>query len=322
MRLAAGLLLVVVAGHAVADHLSRVAAEDTTPATAAALVKAWLAAGAAERPACTRRLRAAGAPAAPALRAARKDANAATQKRIDVLLLRMRVDFERASTPSGMIYIPAGDLEVPRAKRPWGPSGARRAVPAFYIDRTEVTVARWRAWLAKLEAQEEGQPLRLGLRRPSPGKDGRLPVTRVRHGGALKFARAAGGRLPSADEFERALRGSGLSTYPWGETMRTGYANLRDHGPARVMPVGSYPLGVSPFGVLDLVGNVAEWSGTEVSQGTRGRYALLLGGSYTARPDPALTWRGQSRTRARIGPRERQPWIGFRLARTPPAFRR
>ncbi len=295
------------------------AAEDAPkPPDPKALVAAWLAVKPAGRAAAARTLRALGASTAPALRAARGKAEGATAKRVAAMLAIIQEDFERAHTPKGMIYIPAGPLEVPRASSPWGPSGTRRMVKAFYIDRTEVTVARWRRWLAVLEAQEENLPMKFGLRRPPEATDGRLPVTRVRHVGALKFARENGGRLPQSYEYERAVRGSGLSTYPWGNAMRKRCANLRDHGPGQLVPVGSYPQGASPFGVLDLVGNAAEWSATEVKQGRSGRYALFHGGSYTSAPDPALTWRGLDRMRARIGTRERQPWLGLRLVKTPP----
>lgn len=290
-------------------------AEETTPS---ALVEAWLAADVHARGPLAARVRKLGPRAVPALRAAARGSDDSRGRRIEALLGRIRVDHHRAHTPAGMIYIPAGPLEVPRGSAPWGPSGTRRQVGAFYLDRTEVTVGAWRTWLAKLEAAEPGCVRRLGLVRPRDEHADALPITRVRHPDAVRFADDHGGRLPSADEFERALRGSGLATWPWGDRMRAGRANLLDHGPGRVTTVGSYPSGASAFGVLDLVGNVAEWSATFVAQGRRGRYALLLGGSYVDPPDAALTWRGLRRGRARTGTRERQPWIGFRLARDVP----
>lgn len=301
-----------------------VAADETAAERESALVAAWLTAEGKERSVLGARVRACGPKAARALRAAAAEATPETtrHRRIERLLGRIREDHHRAHTPAGMIYIPAGLLEVPREGRPWGPSGERRKVPAFYIDRTEVTIEAWRTWLAKLDAVEEGRVKKLGLTRPRAELDGKLPVSRVRHPDAKRYAEAHGGRLPTADEFERALRGSGLATWPWGDRMRKGRANLLDHGPGEVTPVGRYPSGASAFGVLDLVGNVAEWSSTEVAQGRQGRYPLLLGGSYVDPPDAALTWRGLRRGRARAGSHERQGWIGFRLARTPPPLPR
>ena len=297
-------------------------ADESKAPDATALVRAWLAAEPKARGALASKVRACGPRAAPALRKASEDAlrDEATRRRVERLLGRIREDHHRAHTPAGMIYIPAGLLEVPRERQPWGPSGERRKVPAFYIDRTEVTVGAWRAWIAKLDAEEPGLVKKLGLRRPRDDADAKLPVSRVRHPDAVRYAKAHGGRLPTADEFERALRGSGLATWPWGDRMRKDRANLLDQGPGTVIPVGSHPSGASAFGVLDLVGNVAEWSATTVAQGRRGSYPLLLGGSYIDPPDAALTWRGLRRGRARAGSHERQGWIGFRLARTPPAL--
>ncbi len=311
-------LLLLVAGALLPWGVAAAYGEDDAPEDPAALVGAWLAAKPVARERLAARVRAAGAKAAPALRKAAVGAEPGRRRRIERLLGRIRADHHRAHTPRGMIYVPAGALEVPRAEAPWGPSGARRQVPAFYIDRTEVTVRAWRRWLAALEAEEEGQAKRLGLYRPPEQVPGLLPVAWVRHVDAERYARAHDARLPTADEFERALRGSGLSTWPWGGRGSKDRANLLGHGPGAVEPVGSHPAGASAFGVLDLVGNVAEWSATFVRQGSRGRYPLLLGGSYIDRPEAALTWRGLGRGRARTGSRERQPWIGFRLARTPP----
>jgi formylglycine-generating enzyme required for sulfatase activity len=148
---------------------------------------------------------------------------------------------------------------------------------------------------------------------------GALPITRVRWEEARRYAREMrAGRLPLAAEFERALRGSSVGTYPWGEAMRDGLANLGESGPGRIQPVGSYPKGAGPFGALDLVGNVAEWTATQVKQGRRGRFPLVLGGSFADAPDPAFLWRGVMRTRARPGQGEALPWVGFRVVADPP----
>lgn len=290
------------------------AAEDD----AAALVAAWQAAEGRARYRLAGRLRALGAKAAPALRAAAGSAEVGMRKRLDALLARIRVDHHRAHTPAGMVYVPAGAVEVPRSKAPWGPSGTRRQVGAFYMQRTEVTVGAWRTWLAGLEQAEPGAVRRRGIYQPPADRAAKLPITRVRHVDAQHYAKEHGGRLPTVEEFERALRGSGVATWPWAGRTRAVHANLRELGPGRLMPVGSYPKGASAFGLLDLVGNAAEWTATFVPQGTRGRFPLLAGGAYIHGPEPALTWRGRLRGSARVGSRERQPWVGFRLVKDPP----
>lgn len=310
-------LAALLAGGAGARAEEPPSAEKVTPE---ALVARWLAAGAAGRPALEAELRRRGPSALAALRAVGPSATRAQRAGVGRIIARIRADWARKHVPEGMVYIPAGPLEVPRASAPWGPSGTRRVVPAFYIDRTEVTVAAWRGWIAALRKQgRDGAREAYLLWTPPEDMPGDLPITRVRWSEARRFAEGRGGRLPSADEFERAMRGSGVSTWPWGMEARAGCANLRGFGPEKTLPVGSHPAGAGPFGVQDLVGNVAEWSSTTVTQGRRRRrYPLVLGGSYRDSPSDALTWRGHDRMRARTGPGERADWLGFRVVRDVP----
>lgn len=69
-------------------------------------------------------------------------------------------------------------------------------------------------------------------------------------------------RLPTADELEKATRGDGGLPYPWGGTYDANNLNSAVHGPGDTTPVGSYSGGASPYGILDLAGNVYQWSAT------------------------------------------------------------
>nr|WP_199549587.1 SUMF1/EgtB/PvdO family nonheme iron enzyme [Streptomyces sp. N35] len=129
-------------------------------------------------------------------------------------------------------------------------------VPAFRIARTLVTVGQW-----TLFARSTG--------RPDPQGPADHPVIGVSWDEATAYCgwlgQQLGGiavRLPSEDEWERAARGDDAREFPWGSTYRTGLANLVDLGVGTTTPVGSFPDGAGPFGVLDMAGNADEWTST------------------------------------------------------------
>ena len=169
-------------------------------------------------------------------------------------------------------------------------------VGPFAIDRTEVTNAEYAEFVKATGhapppgGWEGGQP-----------EEGiaRLPVSNVSYEDARAFAAwrskrdGVTYRLPTEEEWEFAARG-GDSTrlYPWGAEWSQGYANLSGAGPA---PVGSFPLGRTPQGLEDMIGNVWEWTASEASM-YKGNDRTLLrpedrgklvirGGAYNNSPD-------------------------------------
>ncbi|HEX6076328.1 MAG TPA: SUMF1/EgtB/PvdO family nonheme iron enzyme [Micromonosporaceae bacterium] len=69
-------------------------------------------------------------------------------------------------------------------------------------------------------------------------------------------------RLPAEEQWERAARGDDDREYPWGDKFRPELANIGEGSQGDTTPVGSYPAGASPFGVLDMAGNLDEWTST------------------------------------------------------------
>ena len=118
---------------------------------------------------------------------------------------------------------------------------------------------------------------------PPPGREDH-PVVLVSHGDALAYAAWLGGqtgrtwRLPAALEWEKAVRGTDGRRFPWGESWDPARLNSHDQGPFDTLPVGSFPAGAGPFGLLDGAGQVFEWTATETAAGS-GRY-LVKGGSW------------------------------------------
>jgi formylglycine-generating enzyme required for sulfatase activity len=114
---------------------------------------------------------------------------------------------------------------------------------------------------------------------PAPGREDH-PVVYVDLEDARAYARWAGKRLPTEEEWQYAAQGPAALKYPWGTDMLAGRCNGGES--VGTTAVKAFPEGRSPFGLYDLCGNVWEWTESERSDG-RTRFCIVKGGSfYTA----------------------------------------
>lgn len=219
----------------------------------------------------------------------------------------------------------------------WDPAPSLRAeghiheatVGDFDLDRTEVTVAAYARCAAAGACAAPGFPTG-DPRYDRPD----FPVTHVAWDAAADYCTWIGGRLPTEAEWELAARGPARRTFPWGNAYNprlSNHGSLADDttdgrdGFLGLAPVGSFPDGATPSGLLDMAGNVAEWvvdfydrdedgygypRRAEVNP-TGGPFSafghVARGGSYR---DGGFRMRGASRFAWPLAARE----IGFRCA--------
>jgi len=178
------------------------------------------------------------------------------------------------NAPQGMVYVPGGVLKIGRDDG--GEENERPAhtetINAFFMDRVEVTNEEYRKFI---ESRGYPPPPSWQNNRYPEGSD-KNPVTDVTWEDASIYAKWASKRLPTEAEWEYAARGPEGRIYPWGNEWRDGMANVSAKaGKIRqIMPVGQFPAGASPFGILDLSGNVWEWTSSDYKEYPGGKISI------------------------------------------------
>lgn len=229
-----------------------------------------------------------------------------------------------AQDGSVMVYVPGGSFPMgndagDRDERPqhdvW--------LDGFYIDKYEVSWAQYKQSGAPIDPDPASRLPR--ARGPDWGIHDDQPVLNVTWHDAVAYAEWAGKRLPTEAEWEKAARGTDGRTYPWGnEPPNFDRAVWKEHPTAleSTAVVDCCLEGASPYGALNMAGNVYEWvldsyesryylrspKRNPVNLG-RARYRSLRGGAFVL-PAESL----HSSYRYRLLARDRTPYIGFRTA--------
>ena len=184
-----------------------------------------------------------------------------------------------------MVYVPAGDFimgmdhdEADALAKSLGYPGYEKIAAwewfprrvehtqGYFIDVHEVTNQRWERF-----AGETGFTSTLKApKRPSPGRGDSEdayalhPVVRVLWAEAQQYANWAGKALPTEKQWEKAARGTDGRPFPWGQALPSPelgvFVNLENDKATHYQMVGSKPAGASPFGCMDMAGNVYEWT--------------------------------------------------------------
>lgn len=218
------------------------------------------------------------------------------------------------------VLVPAGEFRMGTED---GDEDARPVhrvrLAAFQMSRCEVTHAQYARFL-----QATGRQAPAHWTNNRFGND-LQPVVGVSWEDADAYCRWAGGRLPTEAEWEYAARGTDGRPYPWGREPvdATRAAYHLDVGFGATKPVGGAPAGASPFGVLDMAGNVFEWCSDWYAADAYGRSAaenpagpstgeqrVIRGGAWISLPDAC-----HAAARGHFPPGSRSLLIGIRVVR-------
>jgi gamma-glutamyl hercynylcysteine S-oxide synthase len=203
--------------------------------------------------------------------------------------------------PPGMIKIPAADYtfevtgieiegmndEGVDVQYPWEPSARRYHaerlhIPAFWIDKHPVTNTQFKQFMdaTHYHPADDHNLLKDWKNGTYPEGGAQKPVTWVSLEDARAYAQWAGKRLPHEWEWQYAAQGLDGRVYPWGNEWSDEAVPKSDSGRdmASASDVGGHPKGASPFGVMDLIGNVWQWTDEYLDEHTRA--AIVRGGSH------------------------------------------
>ncbi len=200
------------------------------------------------------------------------------------LISRVMRTPDAVDAPDGMIRIPGGPflfrIEKKESRIPYPDfsEGKQVKIGPFYMDRFPVTNREYKEFLEATNYQPEDTARHL-----KHWKDGTFlpeetdfPVVHVSLEDANAYALWAGKRLPTEMEWQYAAQGTDGRLWPWGSVFDSTRCNAAMDHPT---PVNRYPEGKSPFGIMDLVGNVWQLTGDVYDNGSH-YYIMIRGGSH------------------------------------------
>jgi len=178
---------------------------------------------------------------------------------------------KNAKDGAEMVFIPAGEFTMgssqadldalvnQHSRGGFKSEGPQHKVmlDGYYIYRTPVTVAQYLKFCEETGHRKPDAP------KFNPNWSKRdHPIVNVSYNDALDYCAWAGVKLPTEAQWEKAARGTDGRKFPWGDVFDRSklWSSERDEADAGgTKPVGSFPSGASPFGVLDMAGNVYQW---------------------------------------------------------------
>lgn len=216
-------------------------------------------------------------------------------------LVEIKGTIPSSSAPEGMIRIAAADflfkvegIEIEGfndvgvdVQYPWEDEARRFhehgiSIKPFYIDKYPVMNEEFKRFLdaSHYHPKDDLNFLKDWKNGTYPAGWAKRPVTWVSLEDARAYAEWAGKRLPREWEWQYAAQGADGRIYPWGNSWDASVVPVPDKGRSMRGPdeVDAHPAGASPFGVMDMVGNVWQWTDEFVDDHTRA--GILRGGSY------------------------------------------
>ena len=189
---------------------------------------------------------------------------------------------KETSITESMINIPAGKFTLGV-----GEQVREMSLPAYFIDKTEVTNNAFEKFILSGGYETKKYWTAAGwnfikensIIHPKSLSRGSFnepekPVAGISWYEADAYCRWAGKRLPTAEEWEKAARGTDGRLFPWGNRMDYSLLAYRSSNVHRPVAVGLFPAGGSPYGVLDMAGNVWEWTSSSY-EGVDYKYTIL-----------------------------------------------